>query len=233
MIPLHDSNPVRGVAIVTRLLLAANILLWLYVLYLARTPGAAEAFYQHYAFDWSKFSASFTSGNVGLETFVPLLTHMFVHGGWLHVLGNMLYLWIFGDNVEDALGSLTFAGFYGICGVASAIGQGLLVPGPLVGASGAISGVLGAYLLMYPTARVSTLVFLGIFISVIQLPAVIVIGLFIVLQIIEGTAELRLALHPAAQQVAYFAHVFGFLAGVLLLPLLRRSAARRMRPGWG
>ena len=233
MIPLHDSNPVRGFAIVTRLLLAANILLWLYVLYLSRTPGAAEAFYGRYAFDWSKFSASFTSGSLGLETFMPLLTHMFVHGGWLHVLGNMLYLWIFGDNVEDALGSLPFLGFYLVCGVVSAIGQGLLAPGALVGASGAISGVLGAYLLMYPTARVSTLVFLGIFISVIQLPAIIVIGMFVVLQIIEGTAELRLAVHPAAQQVAYFAHVFGFLAGVLLLPLLRRSAARRMRPGWG
>ncbi len=233
MIPLHDSNPVRGVPIVTRLLLAANILLWLYVLYLSRTPGAAEAFYARYAFDWSKFNASFTSGSSGVETFVPLLTHMFVHGGWLHVLGNMLYLWIFGDNVEDALGSLPFLGFYLICGVVSAIGQGLLAPGSLVGASGAISGVLGAYLLMYPTARVSTLVFLGIFISVVQLPAVIVIGMFVVLQIIEGVAELRLEVHPAAQQVAYFAHVFGFLAGVLLLPLLRRSAARRVRPGWG
>ena len=232
MIPLHDVNPVRGVPIVTRLLLAANILLWLYVLYLSRTPGAAEAFYERSAFDWGSFSAAFANGTVSLQTFVPLFAHMFVHGGWLHVLGNMLYLWIFGDNVEDALGSLPFLGFYLICGVVSAIGQGLLAPGPLVGASGAISGVLGAYLLMYPTARVSTLIFLGIFISVIQLPAIIVIGMFIVLQIIEGVAELRLAVHPAAQQVAYFAHVFGFLAGVLLLPLLRRSGARRVRPGW-
>ena len=232
MIPLHDVNPVRGVPIVTRLLLAANILLWLYVLYLSRTPGAAEAFYERSAFDWGSFSAAFANGTVSLQTFVPLFAHMFVHGGWLHVLGNMLYLWIFGDNVEDALGSLPFLGFYLLCGVVSAIGQGLLAPGPLVGASGAISGVLGAYLLMYPTARVSTLIFLGIFISVIQLPAIIVIGMFIVLQIIEGVAELRLAVHPAAQQVAYFAHVFGFLAGVLLLPLLRRSGARRVRPGW-
>ena len=233
MIPLHDSNPVRGLPIVTRLLLAANILLWLYVLYLSRTPGAAEAFYARYAFDWTSFSATFANGTLGPQTIVPLFAHMFLHGGWLHVLGNMLYLWIFGDNVEDALGSLPFLGFYLICGVVGAIGQGLIAPAPLVGASGAISGVLGAYLLMFPTVRVATLVFLGIFISVIQLPAIIVIGMFLVLQIIEGVAELRLAAHPAAQQVAYFAHVFGFLAGVLLLPLLRRSAARRMRPGWG
>jgi membrane associated rhomboid family serine protease len=157
---------------------------------------------------------------------------MFLHGGWLHVLGNMLYLWIFGPNVEGALGGARFLGLYLLCGVVSAIGQSLLAPGPLIGASGAISGVLGAYLMMFPTARISTLLFLGIFISVVQLPAIIVIGMFIALQIIEALAALRIAAHPAAGQVAYFAHVFGFLAGLLLVGLLRRSS-RRVRPGWG
>jgi membrane associated rhomboid family serine protease len=233
VIPLHDSEPTRRLAIVTRLLLGANILLWLYVLYLSRTPGAAEAFYNAYAFDWSSFSRAITGGNVGVQTFVPIVTHMFLHGGWLHLLGNMLFLWIFGDNVEDTLGSAPFLVFYLLCGVVSAIGQGLLAPGPLVGASGAISGVLGAYLLISPTARITTLVFLPPFISVIALPAIIVIGMFIVLQVIEGIAELRLAVHAATQQVAYFAHVFGFLAGVLLLPLMRRqTASRRSRAGW-
>ena len=108
MIPLHDSNPVRGLPIVTRLLLAANILLWLYVLYLSRTPGAAEAFYARYAFDWTKISGAFAGGSLGPETLMPFITHMFLHGGWLHVIGKMLYLWIFGDSVEDALGSLPF-----------------------------------------------------------------------------------------------------------------------------
>ena len=233
MIPLHDATPTRRVPIVTRALLAVNILLWLYVLSLSRTPGAAEAFYGRYAFDWSAFSAALTGGTIRWETFVPLVSHMFLHGGWLHLLGNMLYLWIFGDNVEDTLGSLPFLGFYIACGLVAAIGQGLIAAGPLVGASGAIAGVLGAYLLISPTARISTLVFLGIFISIVQLPAIIVIGMFVVLQVIEGVAELRLVVHPATQQIAYFAHVFGFLAGMLLLLFMRRGAPpRRLRTGW-
>ena len=217
------------------MLLVVNIVLWLYVLSLSRTPGAAEAFYNKYSFDLSALVAA-VGGTWSIDTlsaFVPLITHMFLHGGWLHLLGNMLYLWIFGDNVEDTLGSVPFLGFYLACGIVAAIGQGLLASAPLVGASGAISGVLGAYLLISPTARVSTLVFLGIFITIVQLPAIIVIGMFIVLQIIEGIAELRLSVHAATQQIAYFAHVFGFLAGMLLLLLMRRRTAARRTRGWG
>ena len=233
MIPLHDSNPTRGIPVVTRLLLFVNIALWIYAISLSRTPGAMEAFYGNYAFDWTAFVNQLSSGNATVSTFVPLITHQFLHGGWLHVLGNMLYLWIFGDNVEDAMGSATFLVFYLLCGVVAAVGQGLVAPAPMVGASGAISGVLGAYLVMYPTARIATLVFLGIFITVIQLPALIVIGFFVVLQIIEGVAELRIAGQAATQHVAYFAHVFGFLAGAILLPLLRRNrrSDRFGRPG--
>jgi membrane associated rhomboid family serine protease len=139
----------------------------------------------------------------------------------------MLYLWIFGDNVEDRFGSAQYLVFYLLCGIVAAIGQGLISPSPMVGASGAIAGVLGAYLLLYPTARVSTLVFLGFFITIVELPALIVIGMFIVLQVIEGVAELRLSGHAAAQQVAYFAHIFGFVAGLLLLVFFRRSGAAR------
>jgi len=232
VIPLHDANPTRRFPIVTRLLLGVNILVWLYVVSLSRQPDQLNAFYDRYSFDWTAFVSAITSGSITPQTFVPLLTHMFVHGGWLHVIGNMLYLWIFGDNVEDQLGSLPFLGFYLLCGLIAAIGQGLIAPSPMVGASGAIAGVLGAYLVMFPTARISTLVFLGFFITVIDLPALIVIGMFIVLQIIEGAAELRMSAHAATQQIAYFAHVFGFLAGVLLLPFLRRSASRRPRVGW-
>jgi membrane associated rhomboid family serine protease len=144
----------------------------------------------------------------------------------------MLYLWIFGDNVEDRFGSAQYLVFYVLCGIVAAIGQGLISPAPMVGASGAIAGVLAAYLVMYPTARVSTLVFLGLFITILELPALIVIGLFILLQVIEGIAELRLSGHAAAQQVAYFAHIFGFAAGLLLLTFFRRAdAARRVRFG--
>ena len=236
MIPLQDRTPTRGYPLVTRLLLGINVAVWIYVLYLSRTPGALETFYRSWSFDPESFSAVLVPGNLGIETplrFVTLVTHLFIHGGWLHIIGNMLYLWIFGDNVENALGSAAFLVFYLACGFIAALGQALFTAGPLVGASGAIAGVLGAYLLLFPTARIATLVFLGIFITIIDLPAIIVIGLFILTQVIEGIAELRFAV-PEAQHIAYFAHVFGFLAGMLLMPLLRgRSSSRRTKVGWG
>ncbi|MDP9281132.1 MAG: rhomboid family intramembrane serine protease [Chloroflexota bacterium] len=232
MIPLRDHSPVRRIPIVNRLLLAINLAAWIYVVYLTRQPGALQAFFDRYSFDWVEFTGRIAAGDLGLDTFVPLISHMFLHGGWLHVIGNMLYLWIFGDNVEDRFGSAQYLVFYLLCGIVAAIGQGLISPSPMVGASGAIAGVLAAYLVMYPTARISTLVFLGLFITIVDLPALIVIGMFIVLQIIEGIAELRLSGPAAAQQVAYFAHIWGFAAGLLLQVFFRRAdAARRLRFG--
>ena len=202
------------------------------MLTLIRQPAAIAAFYDRYSFDWNAFTGALAAGRFSLDTIAPLFTHMFVHGGWLHIIGNMLYLWIFGDNVEDAIGSLSFLVFYLLCGVVAAIGQGLLQPEPMVGASGAIAGVLGAYLVMFPVARVSTLVFLGIFITILQLPALIVIGFFIVLQFIDALAELRFTAHQATTNIAYFAHLFGFTAGVVLCLLFRRRAvANRSRFG--
>lgn len=227
MIPIGDLNPTTRLPIVTRLLLFVNIAAWLYVVSLGRTPGAAEAFYDRYAFDWGRFTASLASGQIDAYTFIPLLTHMFLHGGWLHIIGNMLYLWVFGDNVEERLGSGRYLLFYLLAGLAAAVGQGLISPSPMVGASGAIAGVLGAYLVLFPTVRVRTLVFLGIFITVIQLPALVVIGFFIVIQLIEGIAELRIAAHPATAHIAYYAHIFGFVAGILLLFLFRRGRSPR------
>jgi membrane associated rhomboid family serine protease len=232
VIPFSDVNPTRGPSPVNRLLLFANIAVWIYIVTLQRTPGALEAFFDRYAFDWSRFTHDLSTGAWTVATFSPLITHMFLHGGWLHIIGNMLYLWVFGDNVEDRMGSGTYLVFYLLCGIVAAIGQGLISPSPMVGASGAIAGVLAAYLLMYPTARISTLVFLGLFITIVELPALIVIGMFIVLQVIEGIAELRLTGHAAAQQVAYFAHIWGFAAGLVLLAFFRRGeAARRVRFG--
>jgi len=231
LIPLRDANPVRGIPIVNRLLLAVNLAAWIYVVYLTRQPGALDAFFDRYSFDWLEFTRRIASGDVGVDTFLPLITHMFLHGGWLHLIGNVLYLWIFGDNVEDRFGSMQYLIFYVLCGIVAAVGQGLIAPGPMVGASGAIAGVLGAYLVLSPTARISTLVFLGFFITIVELPALIVIGMFIVLQILEGVAELRVAGHAAAQQVAYFAHIFGFVAGLLLLAFFRRGGERRARFG--
>jgi len=116
--------------------------------------------------------------------------------------------------------------FYLLCGIVAAVGQGLVSPAPMLGASGAIAGVLGAYLVLSPAARIRTLIFLGIFITVVQLPAIVVIGFFIVIQFIEGFASLRIAGHAATEQVAYFAHIFGFFAGIVLLFLLRDRARR-------
>jgi membrane associated rhomboid family serine protease len=222
VIPLRDQNPTAKTPIVNRLLIVANILVWVYVLTLTRQPSEVAAFYDRYSFDWAQFSSQIAQGQLTIGTFTPLLTHMFVHGGWLHVIGNMVYLWVFGDNVEDRLGSGKYLVFYILCGIAAAIGQGIVQPEPMVGASGAIAGVLGAYVVMFPTARVSTLVFLGIFITILQLPALIVIGFFIVLQVIDAVAELRLTAHQAAANIAYFAHLFGFAAGILLLVLFRQ-----------
>ena len=234
MIPLHDANPTRHTPVVTRVIIGINILVWLYIFSISRDDAATNAFFDRYAFDWNAFTNALSNGRVTLDTFIPLFTHMFLHASWLHIGSNMLFLWIFGDNVEDAIGSLGFLVFYLVCGVIAAVGQGLLAPSAMVGASGAISGVLGAYIVMFPTARVSTLIFLGFFITVANLPALLIIGYFIVLQIIDGVAQLRMTTHPATAQVAYFAHVFGFLAGILLLPLFRqRASARRQRVGWG
>lgn len=226
MIPLSDADPPRGPAIVNRLLLFANIAVWIYILSLQRTPGALEGFLERYAFDWSRFTHDLESGAWTFATFVPLITHMFLHGGWLHIIGNMLYLWVFGDNVEDRLGSGTYLLFYLLCGIVAAVGQGLVAPSPMLGASGAIAGVLGAYLVLSPGARIRTLIFLGIFITVVQLPAIVVIGFFIVIQFIEGLASLRLTGYPATEQVAYFAHIFGFFAGIAFLFLLRDRTHR-------
>jgi membrane associated rhomboid family serine protease len=116
LIPLRDANPVRSVPIVNRLLLAINLVAWIYVVYLSRQPGALEAFFDRYSFDWLEFTRRIAAGDLGIDTFVPLISHMFLHGGWLHVIGNMLYLWIFGDNVEDRFGSAQYLVFYLLAG---------------------------------------------------------------------------------------------------------------------
>jgi len=230
VIPFSDVNPTKGPALVNRLLLFVNIVVWIYIVSLQRTPGALQDFLDRYAFDWTRFTQDLSTGAWTIATFAPLITHMFLHGGWLHVIGNMLYLWVFGDNVEDRLGSGTYLLFYLLCGIVAAVGQGVVAPSPMLGASGAIAGVLGAYLVLSPGARIRTLIFLGIFITVLQLPAIVVIGFFIVIQFIEGFASLRLSGYAATEQVAYFAHIFGFFAGIALVFLLRDRTRRTTAP---
>ena len=229
MIPLSDSNPPARSPIVNRVLLLVNLVVWLYTFSLAGDPVALDAFYRAYAFDWVTFTRALGAGDVRPEVIYPLVTHMFLHGGWLHVIGNMLYLWIFGDNVEDRLGAVRYLGFYLLCGIAAAVGQGLIAPAPMVGASGAVAGVLGAYLFLFPGSRVRTLIFLGIFITIVQLPAIIVIGLWIVVQLLSGLAELRMSDAGAPANIAFFAHVVGFIAGILLLAVMRPPRRVRVR----
>jgi membrane associated rhomboid family serine protease len=153
---------------------------------------------------------------------------MFLHGGWMHIIGNMLYLWIFGDNVEDAMGHARYLVFYLTCGVAAALTQAFLDPQstlPMIGASGAISGVLGAYLLLYPRARVLTLIPLGFFSQVVWLPAAFILLLWFGLQLLSN-----LFTRSGSGGVAFGAHIGGFLAGMLLVGLFKRRGFSLFNP---
>jgi membrane associated rhomboid family serine protease len=159
---------------------------------------------------------------------MTVLTSQFLHGSWMHLIGNMLYLWIFGNNVEDAMGHARFAIFYLLCGIVAALAQALPNPDstlPMIGASGAISGVLGAYLLLFPHARVLVLIPLGFYSRLMQLPAMAVLGFWFVLQLISSALA-----DPSAGGVAFGAHIGGFIAGMVLLPLFKYRHVRLFAP---
>jgi membrane associated rhomboid family serine protease len=159
------------------------------------------------------------------------ITSMFLHGGWLHIIGNMWFLWIFGDNVEDAMGTVRFVIFYLLCGVAAATFQVTADPRsmvPMVGASGAIGGVMGAYILLYPRVRVHMLVFLGFFVTTFAVPAVFMLGYWFAVQLLSGLAS-----EGAGGGVAFWAHVGGFLAGGLLIFGFRNKALLARHPYYG
>jgi membrane associated rhomboid family serine protease len=155
-----------------------------------------------------------------IPRFASPFTSMFLHGGWMHLLGNLLFLWIYGDNVEDALGHVRFLVFYLLCGIAAVFAQALSDPGspyPIIGASGAISGVLGAYLLLFPRTRVLTLVLLPYFFTTLRMPAMLLLLLWFAVQLIGD-----LAVPHGGASIAFRAHIGGFLTGMLLVPLLKR-----------
>ncbi|HUC52639.1 MAG TPA: rhomboid family intramembrane serine protease [Candidatus Cybelea sp.] len=220
-IPLKDLNPSRSYPFVNITLILGNIAVFLYQLGQEATlsPRAYEAFILPYSMVPARIPA-FLAGHTGFEgAFLPLVTSMFLHSGFLHLAGNMLFLWIFGDNVEDFFGHFTYLFFYMACG----IGAGLLhvlfnfhSRIPALGASGAISGVMGAYILLYPRARVLTLVF----IFPLPVPAVIFLGLWYVMQFLSGLNTLG---GGASGGVAVWAHIGGFLLGMLLTALAREK----------
>ncbi|HLB25641.1 MAG TPA: rhomboid family intramembrane serine protease [Nitrospirota bacterium] len=223
MIPLKDDNPSGTAPFVTVAIILANAAVYLYMLMLG--PRGTEKFVLSYA--------AIPARLVGTEAAAPaeymtVLSSMFMHGGFLHLAGNMLFLWVFGDNVEDRLGHLRFLLFYVLCGVAAALAHSLSHPGsllPMIGASGAVSGVLGAYIVLFPRAGVWTFFFFLVFWQVIKVPAVLIIGWWIILQVINGLVYVDV---PGGG-VAWFAHVGGFLAGILLLLLMRKRVYRSNR----
>jgi membrane associated rhomboid family serine protease len=220
-IPLKDLNPRRTYPIVNNTLIAANVLVFLYQYTLP--PHAFKTFMTTYATVPARFPAAL-SGHAPLETaFLPLLTSMFLHSGILHIAGNMLFLWIFGDNIEDFYGHITYLFFYLFCG----IGSGLLHVAfnasstvPALGASGAISGVMGAYAILYPGSRILTLVF----VFLVPIPAVLILGYWFVLQFLSAFASLG---GVTSGGVAWWAHVGGFLLGMLITVMARGKQSTR------
>ncbi len=237
MFPLKDDVPSRSVPFVTALIIAANVAAFLYQMSLEVAGSgtgaeAAMAFITEFGAVPCRLSGLCPASDFPAP-FVTIFTSMFLHGGLLHVGGNMLYLWIFGDNVEDTLGHGRFLVFYVVAGVAAAAAQVAMNPAskvPMVGASGAVSGVLAAYLLLFPRARILTLIIFGFFIRFVHVPAVIVLGFWIVVQIFNGLVSAGAAIGGAGEGggVAWFAHIGGFLAGIILLFLFRPRRSARL-----
>ena len=220
MIPLRDTIPSRRVAWVTRGLLVANVAAFAVEL---RQGVRLESVIHRFGVVPSAWVVSSPSDFFDWpRLFLTLLTSQFLHGGFLHLAANMLYLWIFADNVEDRLGHLRFLWLYLGSGVAAAVSQILVTPGsavPMVGASGAIAGVLGAYLLMFPAARIITLVPLGPFLQTYELPATMFLGIWFLLQWVQGLTSIGQVADVGG--VAFWAHVGGFVNGMVLSAILR------------
>ena len=229
MIPLRDDNPSATTPVVTWVLIGACVLAFLWQLSLGSRDGQVAVYalgvIPAVLFEGVRLPPEI----VMVPPAATVLTSMFLHGGWMHLIGNMLYLWIFGDNVEDVMGHERFVVFYLLCGVAAVLAQSLpdtRSQVPMIGASGAISGVLGAYVLLYPHARVLVLIPLGFFTQILHLRAGIVLGLWFAMQLFSS-----LTTPPGGAGVAFGAHIGGFIAGLALIPLFKRRNVRLLHPG--
>ena len=216
MIPLRDVIPSRTTPFITVGLIAANAVVFAYQFSLGR---GVEPF----VLAFGLVPAHFAWANV--------FTSMFLHGGLLHFAGNMLYLWIFGDNVEDRMGHGRFLTFYLLCGVAAALAQTFTSPEsvvPMVGASGAIAGVMGAYFLLYPRSRIVTLVPIFFFIQILEVPAIFFLGIWFLMQLLSGVGSIASAAGEPAGGIAFWAHVAGFAAGIGTVGIFRRPERTRV-----
>ncbi|RJQ47268.1 MAG: rhomboid family intramembrane serine protease [Gaiellales bacterium] len=236
MLPFKDNIPTERFPLITVTFIAVNVLVYLLIeLPIMGTISGQASFFSNYGMtpclisgtqcDLSGVPAEVVNAwySRTFSVYPTLITSMFLHGGLFHLGGNMLFLWIFGNNVEDSMGRVRFVVFYLLCGLIASAAQIVIEPAsviPNVGASGAIAGVLGAYILLYPRARVTTLVFLFFFITFIELPAVVVLMLWFVLQLFSGTSSL---VAETDGGVAYFAHIGGFVAGFILIKLFTKK----------
>jgi membrane associated rhomboid family serine protease len=217
LIPLRDINPTERFAVITFLLIVLNIIVFIFGLTLG---SSSERFITAFALIPQNL---FLPGPVPTQSIPPvatLFTSMFLHAGFLHIGGNMLYLWIFGNNVEDSMGRLRFIIFYLLCGCIAAYAHAVMnssSPVPMVGASGAVSGVLGAYLLLYPRARVLTLIVFFFYVRTIPVPAMVILLFWFLLQFMNA-----LAAEGSGGGVAWYAHVAGFISGMLLVGIFKR-----------
>lgn len=222
MIPLKDLTPRRSFPTITLLLILINVAIFIYQI---RLPDrAAEIFVNTYAVIPARIQLALAGHRYTLaQALIPLFTCMFLHAGWLHIIGNMWFLWIFGANVEDRIGPLAYLFFYLLCGVGSSIAQTAFSWGshiPALGASGAISGVLGAYIIFFPTSQIYTLVTLFIIWFRARIPAIVFIGLWFVLQALSAFGSLGASGRVESGGVAWWAHIGGFALGLLLAKII-------------
>src|SRR5215207_4160030 len=229
MFPYRDDNPTLATPAVTFLLIGANVAMWVLVQGMGAEPNLSRSVCELGLIPGEFLGlvpqgATVPMGNQTVcmlgdeQTWFTPLTSMFLHGGWFHLIGNMWFLWVFGNNVEDSMGRIRYFFFYTICGLAAAASQTLVNPGsaiPMVGASGAISGVMGAYVVLYPKVRVHMLVILGIFITRIVVPAYLMLGYWFLLQLVGG------GLATGEGGVAFWAHAGGFVTGAVLISMFR------------
>jgi len=222
MIPLRDSEPSGTFPIVTALIIGVNFCVWFYEVSLGAS-GTDQVANQFGLIPYRFLFSMVLPGGVWNNAVEPMFSSMFLHAGWLHILGNMWFLWIFGDNVEDRLGRIRYLIFYILCGVGSGLIQIIFSPMskiPMIGASGAISGVLGAYLIGFPHARIHTLLIIFIIIRFIEIPAFIFLLFWFVFQFVGVASQIG---SPDAGGVAYWAHLGGFLVGMGLFAIMRKK----------
>ena len=226
MIPIRDRNPSGTFPYVTIGIIVINVLIFLYELSLGSGLGEFIMRFGVVPLKVSYYSQA--SDLTFINTFFPFISSMFLHGGFIHLIGNMWFLWIFGDNIEDKLGHFRFIAFYLLCGIIASsvhVFFNIQSKAPCIGASGAIAGVLGAYMITFPRARVVTIVPLFVFIQVMELPAIVVLGFWFVIQFFNGAASITASASGAG--VAWWAHIGGFAAGVMILYIIRIFFARK------